>query len=81
MFRIFSIIIAMLMTLTFGCSHLVPLPARKMPIVKVLHQGKIEAVPLERYVASVLAGKCTQRGHSKLSRHKRLHRAPLRYGA
>ncbi len=56
MFRIFSIIIAMLMTLTFGCSHLVPLPARKMPIVKVLHQGKIEAVPLERYVASVLAG-------------------------
>lgn len=39
-----------------GCSHIVPTPARTMPLIKVLHKGKIESVPLERYVASVLAG-------------------------
>lgn len=39
-----------------GCSHIVPAPARKIPLIRVWHQGKIESVPLERYVASVLAG-------------------------
>ncbi len=45
-----------LLMLLAGCSHIVPAPARKMPLIKVLHKGKIENVPLERYVASVLAG-------------------------
>jgi stage II sporulation protein D len=35
---------------------MLPAQARKMPMIKVLHQGKIEKLSLERYVASVLAG-------------------------
>src|SRR5262249_28887869 len=46
----------LIMALSLGCSHMVPPPARKMPVIKVFHKGKIESVPLERYVASVLAG-------------------------
>jgi stage II sporulation protein D len=39
-----------------ACHHMVPLPAKKMPFIKVMHQGNIESMALERYVASVLAG-------------------------
>lgn len=48
--------VIVMMTLVAGCSHMVPLPARKMPLIKVFYKGAIESVPLERYVASVLAG-------------------------
>lgn len=39
-----------------SCSHMTPDRARKMPIIKVLHEGEVEKLALEKYVASVLAG-------------------------
>lgn len=39
-----------------GCSHIVPAQVRKMPMIRVLHNGAVDSVPLEKYVASVLAG-------------------------
>lgn len=33
-----------------------PAQVRSMPLIKVLHKGNIETIPLEKYVASVLAG-------------------------
>lgn len=39
-----------------GCSYISPAPTRSMPMIRVLHKGTVENVPLERYVASVLAG-------------------------
>lgn len=39
-----------------GCAHMVPAQVQKMPMIRVLHEGMIDSVPLEKYVASVLAG-------------------------
>lgn len=50
------IVFILLVGYLVGCKHIVPAPVRKMPTIKVLHNKKIEQLPLERYVALVLAG-------------------------
>jgi stage II sporulation protein D len=54
--RVKLVPVILISCLFFGCSHIVPPQARKMPMIKVRHKNKIEQVALEKYVASVLAG-------------------------
>lgn len=54
------VMVAVAMGLFSSCSHITPTQARKMPLIKVLHDGEIEKVALEKYVASVLAGEVNQ---------------------
>jgi stage II sporulation protein D len=49
-------VLLMAMGLLSSCSHITPARVRKMPLIKVLHDGAVEKVALEKYVASVLAG-------------------------
>lgn len=53
--RLFIILGGLLLS-TWSCTHIVPKAARTMPLIRVSHQGAVETLPLESYVASVLAG-------------------------
>lgn len=49
-------LLLLLTLLASSCSHIVDAPTRTAPIIKVMHEGKVDEVPLEHYVARVLAG-------------------------
>ena len=50
------VLLCLAMGFMYSCSHVTPSQARKMPLIKVLHDGEIEKIALEKYVALVLAG-------------------------
>lgn len=52
----FFYVVAIALIFSQSCSQIVPAPVRNMPIVRVLHEGRVKQIPLEQYVASVLAG-------------------------
>lgn len=56
MTKLLHFILMMALWFLSGCSHMTEARVRKMPLIKVLHNGAIEKVALEKYVASVLAG-------------------------
>jgi stage II sporulation protein D len=52
MLKAFLIFLALLSS----CSHIVPKAAQSIPLIKMSNKGQILTIPIESYVASVLAG-------------------------